>query len=119
MLIRPSHRAGHVRNPGIGASNQCCAQLNLSTIDRFLPAIILVVKPDDPTRYLELHQRENTMTRSTKNSVLDRGARQRGARSVAGSRLHELYAAPLAEPLPAELRDLVAQLVALEAGTKK
>jgi hypothetical protein len=79
----------------------------------------LVLKPDDPTRYLELHQRENTMIRSTKNSVLDRGARQRGARSVAGSRLHELYAAPLAEPLPAELRDLVAQLVALEAGTKK
>jgi hypothetical protein len=59
------------------------------------------------------------MTGSTKNSVLDRGVRCRGARAVAGSRLHELYAAVLAEPLPAELRDLVAQLVALEAGTKK
>jgi hypothetical protein len=88
-------------------------------MDRFLPAIILKLEPDGPTRYLDLRQRENTMTGSTKNSVLDRGARQRGARSVAGSRLHELYAATLAEPLPADLRDLVAQLVALEAGTKK
>jgi len=59
------------------------------------------------------------MTASTKNSVLDRGVRCRGARAVAGSRLHELYAATLAEPLPADLRDLVAQLVALEAGAKK
>jgi hypothetical protein len=83
-------------------------------MDRFLPAIILVLIPVSPTRYLELHQRENTMTRSTKNSVLDRGAR-----SVAGSRLHEHYPALLGEPLPADLRDLVAQLVALESGTKK
>jgi hypothetical protein len=83
-------------------------------MDRFRPAIILVLKPVSPTRYLELHQRENTMTRSTKNSVLDRGAR-----SVAGSRLHEHYPALLGEPLPADLRDLVAQLVALESGTKK
>ena len=59
------------------------------------------------------------MTGSTKNAVLDRGVRCRGARAVVGSRLHELYAAVLAEPLPADLRDLVAQLVALEAGTKK
>jgi hypothetical protein len=59
------------------------------------------------------------MTGSTNNSVLDRGVRCRGARAVAGSRLHELYAATLAEPLPADLRDLVAQLVALEAGTEK
>jgi hypothetical protein len=88
-------------------------------MDRFLPAIISVLIPVSPTRYLELHQRENTMTRSTKNSVLDRGARQRGARSVAGSRLHEHYPALLGEPLPADLRDLVAQLVALESGTKK
>jgi hypothetical protein len=94
-------------------------QLNLSTMDRLLSPIILKFKPDGPTRYLDLHQRENTMTASTKNSVLDRGVRCRGARAVAGSRLHELYAATLAEPLPADLRDLVAQLVALEAGTKK
>jgi hypothetical protein len=59
------------------------------------------------------------MTGSTKNSVLDRGARYRGARAVVGSRLHELYAATLAEPLPAEFQYLVAQLVALEAGVKK
>jgi hypothetical protein len=87
-------------------------------MDRFIPTIILVFKPVSPMRYLEL-QRENTMTGSTKDSVLDRGARQRGARSVAGSRLHDLYEATLAEPLPADLRDLVAQLVVLEAGTKK
>jgi hypothetical protein len=79
----------------------------------------LQVKPGGPTRYLELHQRENTMTRPTKNSVLDRGDRCRGARAVVGSRLHELYAAVLAEPLPADLGDLVAQLAALEAGAKK
>jgi hypothetical protein len=79
----------------------------------------LVLKPVSPTRYLELHQRENAMTGSTKNLVLDRGARQRGARSVVGSHLHEHYAAMLAEPLPADVRELVAQLVALEAGTKK
>ena len=59
------------------------------------------------------------MTGSTRNSVLDRGARQRGARVVAGSRLHQHYAAMSAEPLPADLRDLIAQLVALQAGTKK
>lgn len=59
------------------------------------------------------------MTGSRKNSVLDRGDRQRGARAVAGSRLHDHYAAMLAEPLPADIRDIVAQLVALEAGTKK
>jgi len=59
------------------------------------------------------------MTASRKNSVLDRGVRCRGARAVAGSRLHELYAAVLAEPLPADQRGLLAQLVALEAGAKK
>jgi hypothetical protein len=59
------------------------------------------------------------MTRSIKNSVLDRGTRQRGARAVAGSWLHGHYAAMLAEPLPAEIKDLVAQLVGFEASTEK
>lgn len=59
------------------------------------------------------------MTRSTRNSVLDRGTRQRGARIVAGSRLHDHYADMLVEPLPAELRSLVAQLIALKAWTDK
>jgi hypothetical protein len=59
------------------------------------------------------------MTGSTTNSVLDRGTRRRGARAVAGSRLHNHYAALLAEPLPADFRDLVAQLVALGVGRGK
>ena len=59
------------------------------------------------------------MTGSTKNSVMDRGARYRGARAAVGSRLHELYADVLAGPLPPDLNDLVAQLVALEACKDK
>lgn len=55
------------------------------------------------------------MTRPAKNSFLDRGARHRGARAIVGSRLHNHYAAVLAEPMPPDLTDLVAQLVALEA----
>jgi len=70
-------------------------------------------------RYLEQHRRENAMTRSTKNSILDGGTRQRGARAATGSRLHAYYAALLAVPLSAELGGLVARLVALEAATKK
>jgi hypothetical protein len=97
-------------------SNQRGEQFNLNMIDRLLPTIILKVKPVSSTRYLGLHQRENTMTGSIKNSVLDRGDRRRGARAAAGSRLHDHYAAVLAEPLPADLTVLLAQLVALEAG---
>jgi hypothetical protein len=59
------------------------------------------------------------MTGSTRNSVLDRGARQRGARAVVGSRLHDHYQAVLAEPMPAEFQDLVAQLVALDDRTER
>jgi hypothetical protein len=59
------------------------------------------------------------MTGSIKNSVLHHRARRRAARAVAGSRLHAYYDAVLGEPLPAELKGLVAQLVALEAGAEK
>jgi hypothetical protein len=59
------------------------------------------------------------MTGSTKNSILDRGTRRRGARIVVGSLLQAHYAAMVAEPLPVELKGLVAQLVAHEACTKK
>jgi hypothetical protein len=59
------------------------------------------------------------MRRSTKNSVLDGGIRQRGARAAAGSRLHAYYAALLVVPLSVELGGLVARLVALDAATKK
>jgi hypothetical protein len=59
------------------------------------------------------------MTGSTEKLVLDRGARQRGARAAASSLLHAHYPAMVAEPLPAELKDLVAQLVVLEAGKQK
>jgi hypothetical protein len=71
------------------------------------------------TRCLQRHQRESTMTGSMKTSILDRGTRQRGARIVAGSLLQAHYAAAMAEPLPAELKDIVAQLVAHDACTKK
>ena len=59
------------------------------------------------------------MTGSSKNSVLHHRARRRAARAVADSRLHAYYDTILGKPLPAELKDLVAQLVALEAGTEK
>lgn len=36
-----------------------------------------------------------------------------------GSRLHDEYSASLTEPLPSELQELVAQLVALESGKRK
>jgi hypothetical protein len=59
------------------------------------------------------------MTGSIKNSVLHHRARRRAARAVAGSRLHAYYDAMLGEPLPAELKDMVADLVALETDAKK
>jgi hypothetical protein len=59
------------------------------------------------------------MTRANKNLILDRGTRDHGARAAAGSRLHDHYAAVLAEPLPADIKDLVAQLVALDAREEK
>jgi hypothetical protein len=36
-----------------------------------------------------------------------------------GSRLHNEYSPTLTEPLPSELQELVAQLVALESGKRK
>ena len=58
------------------------------------------------------------MTGSIKNSVLHHRARRRAARAVTGSRLHAYYDAILGEPLPAELKGLAAELVALETGAK-
>jgi hypothetical protein len=59
------------------------------------------------------------MTGSNRNSVLHYRARRRAARALAGCRLHAYYDAILGEPLPAELKGLVTQLVALEASVEK
>jgi hypothetical protein len=79
--------------------------------------------PPDQVMWLKAlhgHRRRNTMKRSNKNLILDRGNRYRGGRGVGGSsRLHDHFAAVLTEPLPADLRDLMAQLVALEAREEK
>jgi hypothetical protein len=59
------------------------------------------------------------MTGSTRNSVLHHRAHRRAARAVVGSRLYAYYDALLGKPLPAELKGLVAQLVAQEFRTEK
>jgi hypothetical protein len=84
-----------------------------------IPAIILQVRSDRSTRYLRLDQREKIMTKRHKSLVQNRLARQRSTRVVGRSWLHEQYTAVLAEPLPADMRGLVAELVALEAGRAK
>jgi hypothetical protein len=59
------------------------------------------------------------MTKSHMNLVQDRHTRLRGTRVVGRSWLHDRYADVLAEPLPADMRGLLAELVALEAGKEK
>ncbi len=58
------------------------------------------------------------MTISTHASRRERCARMREASAAIGHQLHADYFPVLAEPLPNELEELVAQLVALERGTR-
>ena len=61
--------------------------------------------------HLEPHIRESAMTRSMQASL-----------TAIGRQLHDEYLPTLAKPLPSDLKDLVARLVALEInkrGTSK
>ena len=51
-------------------------------------------------------------------SCRDSDARMYELCSAIGNRLHADYMPTLAEPLPRELKDLIAQLVAFEAGKR-
>jgi hypothetical protein len=59
---------------------------------------------------------EDTMTRSGKLAPRSRRAGCYETQSKIGRLLHAHYSSMLEEPVPAELRSLVAQLLAIEAG---
>ena len=55
------------------------------------------------------------MTISTKTSVRDRGLPRHRARSSIARLLHAHYSLVLDEPMPSEIKNLVAQCLAIEA----
>jgi hypothetical protein len=99
------------------AQIKCGVEPNVRRMDQFMPRAILRIS--QVANVLPKQPQEDIMTRSTMKLVLVRGSRDRGMRTVAGSLLHGYYSAVLADPLPADLKDLVAQLVVLEAGAEK
>jgi hypothetical protein len=86
-------------------------------MDRFIAMIIITVEPGLPgpeSGYLKLikrandHEREDAMTESSMHALL----------SAIGCENHAEHLPSLVEPLPRELEDLIAQLVAFEIGKR-
>src|SRR5438105_2433494 len=88
------------------SSNKCGVGINVCTMDQFrlsnyFGGQIWVIRQNSD--YLEPHIRENAMTVQTHASL-----------SAIGNQLRADYFPVLSDPLPSELKDLFAQLVALE-----
>lgn len=75
-------------------------------------------QPDD-SRGWRGSSRESVMLTSTRVASRERHARMREARAAIGRLLHAEYVPMLTEPLPRELKHLIAQLVAREASREE
>ena len=102
----------HVRpraNQGMCRSNECGARFNLRRMDRFLSMSMLVWRlgVSRHEEHPEPHIRESAMTRSMQASL-----------TAIGRQLHDDYQPTVEKPLPTELKDLVARLIALEINKR-
>ena len=90
-------------------ANECGARFNLRRMDRFVVVAMLLLMAGVPREETSPGTaiRESTMTRSMQASL-----------TAIGRQLHDGYFPILAKPLPSDLKDLVARLVALEINKR-
>lgn len=90
-------------------ANECGVRFNLRRMDRFVVVAMLLLKAGVPREETPPGTtiRESAMTRSMQASL-----------TAIGRQLHDDYLPTLAKPLPSDLKDLVARLVALEINKR-
>ena len=90
-------------------ANECGVRLNLRRMDRLVVVAMLLLEAGVPREETPPGTtiRESAMTRSMQASL-----------TAIGRQLHDGYLPTLAQPLPSDLKDLVARLVALEINKR-
>ena len=90
-------------------ANECGMRFNLRRMDRFVVVAMSLLKAGVPREETPPGTaiRESAMTRSMQASL-----------TAIGRQLHDGYLPTLAQPLPSDLKDLVARLVALEINKR-
>lgn len=90
-------------------ANECGMRFNLRRMDRFVVVAMSLLKAGVPREETPPGTaiRESAMTRSMQASL-----------TAIGRQLHDDYLPILAKPLPSDLKDLVARLVALEINKR-